>query len=110
MAFNIANLVIGFSGAGRAGAGAAREYHGSDDHPTIWAYNAGADAIASIEGGGYFADPLPLRAGDLIMVTASDGKALYRVEIMPGNAVADMYLIKLANVNSFGSVSTFLAT
>jgi hypothetical protein len=111
MAFNSANLVLAFSGNGRAGAANPVEYHGKQDHPFIWEYNGGSDVLADLDGGsGYFTNPytLPLRTGDLIMATFFDGKALYRVENMNPGAGPNMYVLKLADVSSFGSMTTFV--
>lgn len=111
MAFNSANLVLAFSGNGRSGIYTnAQDYQGDPDHPFIWEYNGGAYVLSDLEGGaGYFSNPmtLALRQGDLIMATFSDGKGLYRVELMSPSVYPNMNLMKLAAVSSFGSVTTF---
>lgn len=110
MSFNPSNLVLAWSGNGRSGtAGNGFLYHADPTHPTIWTYDAGTDELSDIENNSpyYFSpDPVALRGGDLLFVTADDGKAMYRVEIVKNVFTqtvggAGLGLIKLANVDSF---------
>ncbi len=110
MAFNASNLVVAWNGNGRPFGG--QTYQGNSDHPTIWDYDAGSDVLSDIEGGaGYFTPTSAMdtfRCGDLVQVTASDGKALYRVEGLKNTLVnplgqGNVVLIKLAAVTSFNT-------
>lgn len=119
MAYNSANLAVAFGGNGKAGRGFVEMYHGNADHPTIWEYDADADELTDIEAGtltggppvptgAYFDTTVPFRSGDLLLVTASDGKALYRVESNYTPNSPFLGIIKLATVDSFGSLSTII--
>jgi hypothetical protein len=105
MAFNAANVARAWSippGGAQSGA-----YQGDPTVPVIWDYNAGSDTIADVESSStpYFpADPLLFRQGDLLRVTASDGKALYRVEGVKNSnsgAAGKFAIVKLADVSAF---------
>lgn len=96
MAFNAANLVY-----------SNWWVHGPDGRDRMWDYNAGSDTIATVESGfagGYFASAAKtFRKEDPILVTASDGNALYVVDsVNPASGSESVGLKKLAaGVTSF---------
>lgn len=96
MAFDKTNLVLAwFTSSGVRGVGAA----------TVFDYST-TDGLSAIETGGgvaayFYPDPLSLRAGDIIRVTASDGKAVYVVAVLNGGSGARIEIIKIAAVDTF---------
>ena len=62
--------------------------------PAIWTYKSASDALATIDGSGYFNDEAnKVNVGDWILISASDG-----------------YGISVVNANSSGVVDTTNAT
>lgn len=105
MAFNASNLTRAYPF--RPGqAGFVGSYYDNPNCPEIWDYDAGSDAMADIEAippGAYFpVEYMAFRPGDILRVTASDGKAVYRIEQI-GNTGAGYRLTgrKLADVSAF---------
>lgn len=79
MAFNSANLVkLDLKTSGGLG---------------TWKYNAGSDNLSTVEGGSYFTPDYILDVGEVVCVTANDGKAIYRS--------SGVSLTKIATVSAF---------
>jgi WD40 repeat protein len=90
MAYNSANMI-------------PQIHAGGDDSPFIWDYST-SDPIATVEGSTYFDSAFNfLRRGDLVRVTADDGKGMYFVS-SASPVFEDTALIKIAVVTSFPSL------
>jgi hypothetical protein len=61
---------------------------------TLWHYKAGPDPLDDVSGQGFFADAADmLTAGDMIMISASDGGRLAAVAVAQGTpALTDVRL------------------
>jgi hypothetical protein len=89
MAFNLTNLV------------GVAHLNNLQDEPLVVDYST-ADNIATIEGSGYFNGGIDkLRRGDMLRVTAGDGKGFYIIENANYPSSVSVGLWKLASVSSF---------
>ena len=87
MAFNITNLV-------------GKRNVGPTDQTLVLDYSTG-DNIADIEAASYFNSGIDkLRLGDVVRVTANDGKGLYVVD-NASHSSGDVSITKLAVASSF---------
>ena len=108
MSFNLGNLSQAWDLP--PGNGGNSNFQNASKAYEVWNYDAGSDTIADIESLStpYFPFArLPLRPGDLVQVSASDGKALYRVDSVPTPIFnIPLQFKKIADVSAFAG-STF---